>query len=97
MMRASLRAAGLLAAAVVAASLLTACENAVTGDSIRTGDSDTAKIGLLLPDSVTARYESCRPTRTSRPGSPSSAPSARCSTRTRTATPESSSSRRSRC
>jgi D-xylose transport system substrate-binding protein len=58
MMRASLRSAGLLAAAVVAAILLTACENAVTGDSIRTGDPGAAKIGLLLPDSVTARYES---------------------------------------
>jgi D-xylose transport system substrate-binding protein len=58
MMRASVRAAGLLSAVLLGASLLTACENAVTGDSVRTGDSDTAKIGLLLPDSVTARYES---------------------------------------
>jgi D-xylose transport system substrate-binding protein len=58
MMRATLRAMVSATLVVVAGALLTGCENAVTGDSIRTGDSDTAKIGLLLPDSVTARYES---------------------------------------
>ncbi|PZQ91683.1 MAG: ABC transporter substrate-binding protein [Leifsonia xyli] len=48
--------AGAVAALLAVASLL-GCSNAVPGSGA-TGDPDTAKIGLLLPDSVTARYDS---------------------------------------
>lgn len=50
------RAVALATAALVAALSLVGCTNGVTSDT--TSDPDTAKIGLLLPDSVTARYES---------------------------------------
>ncbi|QNO38695.1 sugar ABC transporter substrate-binding protein [Protaetiibacter sp. SSC-01] len=50
------RALALAAAALVAVLTLAGCTNGVTTGA--TGDPDTAKIGLLLPDSVTARYES---------------------------------------
>ncbi len=49
------RAVALATAALLAALSLTACANGVTGAP--SGDPDTAKIGLLLPDSVTARYD----------------------------------------
>ncbi|TXK17840.1 sugar ABC transporter substrate-binding protein [Homoserinibacter sp. GY 40078] len=41
---------------MLAAVLLVGCTNAVTGGTVV--DPDTARIGLLLPDSVTARYDS---------------------------------------
>jgi D-xylose transport system substrate-binding protein len=44
------------AVALLAALVLTGCTNGVTTGN--GGDPATAKIGLLLPDSVTARYES---------------------------------------
>ena len=50
------RAVVLAIAALLAALVLSACTNGVTGDS--TADPAQAKIGLLMPDSVTARYES---------------------------------------
>ena len=53
------------AAALLAAGSLAACSNGAasngggsTGASASAGSSDNAKIGLLLPDAVTARYES---------------------------------------
>lgn len=55
MMRAP-RAVVLAIAALLAALVLSGCTNGVTGES--SGDPERAKIGLLLPDSVTARYES---------------------------------------
>lgn len=46
---------GAVAAVMSCVLMLTGCTNAVqTGVP---GDPETAKIGLLLPDSVTARYE----------------------------------------
>jgi len=53
----SLRAIASAVVALLAVLSLSACTNAVPGGSA-TGDPDTAKIGLLLPDSVTARYDS---------------------------------------
>ncbi len=50
------RAVVLAIAALLAALSLAGCTNGATGDS--TTDPARAKIGLLLPDSVTARYES---------------------------------------
>ncbi|MCS0498338.1 ABC transporter substrate-binding protein [Protaetiibacter mangrovi] len=43
-------------AALSAVLVLSGCTNGVSGNA--TTDPDTAKIGLLLPDSVTARYDS---------------------------------------
>ncbi|WP_431279015.1 ABC transporter substrate-binding protein [Leifsonia poae] len=45
------------ASALLVTLALSACENAVTPGSAPKVDPETAKIGLLLPDSVTARYE----------------------------------------
>lgn len=45
------------AAILLTATALTACSNG-SGDSNDTGNAANAQIGLLLPDSVTARYES---------------------------------------
>ena len=58
MMRATLRAMVVTTVVLTVGGLLAGCENAVTGDTIRTVDSDTAKIGLLMPDSVTAVHNS---------------------------------------
>jgi D-xylose transport system substrate-binding protein len=58
MMRAIARTAALVATLVLGATLLTGCENAVGGGKGPAVDPDRAKIGLLLPDSVTSRYES---------------------------------------
>lgn len=53
------RFARTIVTAAVALSLvaLTACSNAADGTDVSKGDPATARIGLLLPDSVTARYE----------------------------------------
>ena len=58
MMRQAARAVALLVSVLTTATLLVGCENAVTNGSRPVGDPDSSKIGLLLPDSVTARYES---------------------------------------
>ena len=58
MMRQTARAIVLATVALTTAALLAGCENAVNGGTRPVGDPATAKIGLLLPDSVTARYES---------------------------------------
>src|SRR3954470_1297847 len=57
MMRAIARTAALATAFLLGVGLLSACENAVNGDA-PVVDPAHAKIGLLLPDSVTSRYES---------------------------------------
>jgi D-xylose transport system substrate-binding protein len=51
------RALAATASALLLAVALAACTNAVTPGSAPSVDPKTAKIGLLLPDSVTARYE----------------------------------------
>ena len=51
------RVAALATAALLTAVTLAGCSNGVTADNTG-GDPATAKIGLLMPDSVTARYES---------------------------------------
>jgi D-xylose transport system substrate-binding protein len=53
----SSRAIASAVAVLLAALALGGCTNAVPGGG-STGDPSTAKIGLLLPDSVTARYDS---------------------------------------
>jgi D-xylose transport system substrate-binding protein len=45
------------ATALLVAGALSACTNAVSPGTRPSHDAQTAKIGLLLPDSVTARYE----------------------------------------
>ncbi|MCX7522633.1 sugar ABC transporter substrate-binding protein [Microbacterium sp. STN6] len=56
---ATTRAVVATAAILLTAGTLTACSNgADTGSSNKPADTANAKIGLLLPDSVTARYES---------------------------------------
>ncbi|MEO6827057.1 MAG: sugar ABC transporter substrate-binding protein [Microbacteriaceae bacterium] len=56
---ASIRAVVATAAILLTAGSLTACSNAAeNGNSGSTDKASSAKIGLLLPDSVTARYES---------------------------------------
>jgi D-xylose transport system substrate-binding protein len=57
MMRAIARTAALATAFLLGVGLLSACENAVNGEA-PVVDPAHAKIGLLLPDSVTSRYES---------------------------------------
>ena len=57
MTRATVRLVVLLTSAALAAGTLAGCENAVNGDPRTVDDPSHAKIGLLLPDSVTARYE----------------------------------------
>lgn len=54
-MRRSPRAVAVVIAAAIATLTLLGCTNGVTGGEER--DPTTAKIGLLLPDSVTARYD----------------------------------------
>ncbi len=61
MRTATTKAAVAAVVAVLAAMGMTACSNGSgsgSGGSNSTANADTAKIGLLLPDSVTARYES---------------------------------------
>ena len=56
---ATTRAVIATAAILLAAGSLTACSNGSSnGSSASTATASSAKIGLLLPDSVTARYES---------------------------------------
>ena len=56
---ATTRAVIATAALLLAAGSLTACSNGSSnGSSNATASASSAKIGLLLPDSVTARYES---------------------------------------
>ncbi|RFA20047.1 sugar ABC transporter substrate-binding protein [Subtercola boreus] len=56
---ATTRAVIATAAILLAAGSLTACSNgSSSGSTASTANASSAKIGLLLPDSVTARYES---------------------------------------
>lgn len=52
-----LRRAAALVFAALAVAGLAACSNAADGTDVSKRDPATARIGLLLPDSVTARYE----------------------------------------
>lgn len=51
------RTIGIAAGLLMAAGALTACSPAAEGDTGDTADAATAKIGLLLPEVTTLRYE----------------------------------------